>query len=88
MTTLNQTGLSMRWGKSAQWIRRQGEYVTWNGETWARMEYSSKRCAGYLQVVRRSNDDGTETQSQPETKSSSIEPDEGASVLGLPKGEE
>lgn len=48
--TLNQTALSMRWGKSAQWIRHQGDYVTWNGETWARMEFSSRRCAGYRLV--------------------------------------
>lgn len=46
--TLSQTGLSIRWGKSADWIRRQGNSVTWNRETWARMEYHTNgRCAGY-----------------------------------------
>lgn len=50
--TLSQIALSARLGKSVSWIRRQGEYVTWRGETWARMEWSLKRCAGYKLVIR------------------------------------
>lgn len=50
-TTLSQIGLADRWGKSAAWVRSRGERVTWNGETWARMEYSTRRLAGYKLVT-------------------------------------
>lgn len=47
--TLSQVGLSIHLGKSVAWVRAQGELVSWRGETWARMEYSNHRCAGYRQ---------------------------------------
>jgi hypothetical protein len=49
--TLTQSALASHLFVSPSWIRRQGELVTARGETWARMEYSSHRCAGYKLVV-------------------------------------
>lgn len=49
--TLSQTALAMHLYVTTKWIRRQGELVTRHGETWARMEYSSHRCAGYKFMV-------------------------------------
>jgi hypothetical protein len=45
--TLSQRALSHRLQRCAGWIYQQGDYVSWCGETWARMEYSDGRCAGY-----------------------------------------
>lgn len=55
--TLTQTALALRFGRSATWVRRQGEFVTHhNGndelETWARAEYSTGRLAYYKLVSR------------------------------------
>jgi hypothetical protein len=51
-TTLSQVALAMHWRRSPSWIRDQGEFVTWHGETWARMEFSNRRCAGYKLMAR------------------------------------
>ncbi len=57
-TTLSQIALAVHLRRSAKWVREQGDFVTgtarhmtarWQ-ETWARMEYSNKRCAGYKRV--------------------------------------
>jgi len=57
-TTLSQTALAIHLRRSTSWVRRQGDYVTgtashltarWQ-ETWARIEFSNKRCAGYKRV--------------------------------------
>ena len=48
--TLSQKALAAHLYVSTSWVQRQGELVTRHGETWARMEYSSHRCAGYKRV--------------------------------------
>lgn len=57
-TTLSQVALAVHLRRSAKWVRAQGELVTgtarhmtarWQ-ETWARMEYINRRCAGYKRV--------------------------------------
>lgn len=50
--TLSQIGVAIRLQRSANWVRRQGDYVSSNNrdgkrETWARREFSNRRCAGY-----------------------------------------
>lgn len=50
--TLSQIALAGRIFRGTDWIRRQGDFVTQCGETWARMEYSNNRCAGYKLVTR------------------------------------
>lgn len=57
-STLSQIGLATHLERSAAWVRKQGNSVTgtarhlaarWQ-ETWERMEFSDKRCAGYKRV--------------------------------------
>lgn len=58
-TTLNQRALAVHFDRSTSWVRSRGELITgfanYRGraqqETWARMEYSTKRPAGYRRVV-------------------------------------
>lgn len=50
--TLNQRALANHLFASIYWVRSRGELVTRHGETWARMEYSNHRCAGYKLVTR------------------------------------
>jgi hypothetical protein len=61
-TTLTQTALAARLDRSTTWVRDQGELVTGyaldsknkrraHEETWARMEFSNRRCAGYKLMV-------------------------------------
>jgi hypothetical protein len=45
--TLSQRALAAHLFASTSWVRREGELVTRHGETWARMEFSNRRCAGY-----------------------------------------
>ena len=36
--TFTDQALAIHWGKSASWIRRRGELISWRGETWVRAE--------------------------------------------------
>lgn len=49
--TLSQRALAAHLFVSTSWVRRQGDLVTRHGETWARMEFSNRRCAGYKLMV-------------------------------------
>jgi hypothetical protein len=50
--TLSQKALACHLYTTTGTIRRKGERVTRHGETWARIEHSNRRCAGYKLVSR------------------------------------
>lgn len=53
-STISLNALSIRFGKSADWIRRQGVVVSHLGETWQADFYNGGRRRGYVLLSRLS----------------------------------